>query len=181
MLFVLYASCGDADESVADDKEDSGENALRAGETLAITNFVASMSAKDIEVKWGLYNVPELGDRVKVTILASGFETTTTPKREESAPGNTVGTNNPRVNGTIDILGQDKEIALRLAGYNILPPDDYDNDESIGKFISESPRIGYAGIIGKGNGSKGNGGNTSAPHRDNATPSQTNTISFEGM
>ena len=181
MLFVLYASCGDADESVADDKEDSGENALRAGETLAITNFVASMSAKDIEVKWGLYNVPELGDRVKVTILASGFETTTTPKREESAPGNTVGTNNPRVNGTIDILGQDKEIALRLAGYNILPPDDYDNDESIGKFISESPRIGYAGIKGKGNGSKGNGGNTSAPHRDNATPSQTNTISFEGM
>ncbi len=178
MLFVLYASCGSADEPETE-SNDSGENALRAGETMAITNFVASMSAKDIEVKWGLYNVPELGDRVKVTILASGFEISTTPKREESAPGNTGEKKSPRANGPIDVLGQDKEIALRLAGYNILPTDEYDNDESISQFVSESPRIGYAGIVGKG--TKNTGGNGTTARRDNNEPPQTNTISFDGM
>jgi len=180
MLFVLYASCGDADESVADDKEDSGENALRAGETLAITNFVASMSAKDIEVKWGLYNVPELGDRVKVTILASGFETTTTPKREESKPGNDAKPSKAS-NASIEQIGADKEIALALAGYNILSSDEYDNDESISRFISESPRTGYAVMTGKGTGSKNNSGTGVLANRDSAVPLQTNIISFDGM
>ena len=178
MLFVLYASCGDDAESATDDK-DSGEDALRAGETMAITNFVASMTEKDIEVKWGLYNVPELGDRVKVTILASGFETSTAPKREMPAQNGGENKSESTTKNTIGTLGEDKEIALALAGYNILSPDEYDNDESISRVVSESPRIGYAGIIGKGNSAKPGTG-TSA-RRDNAQPTRTNVISFDDM
>ena len=178
MLFVLYASCGDDAESATDDK-DSGEDALRAGETMAITNFVASMTEKDIEVKWGLYNVPELGDRVKVTILASGFETSTAPKREMPAQNGGENKSESTTKNTIGTLGEEKEIALALAGYNILSPDEYDNDESISRVVSESPRIGYAGIIGKGNSAKPGTG-TSA-RRDNAQPARTNVISFDDM
>lgn len=178
MLFVLYASCGNDDEA---EGKDSGENSLRAGETKAITNFVASMTAKDIEVKWGLYNVPDLGDRIKVTILASGFETTSAPKREERTQSGGMDSNstNNATNSTIGTLGEDKAIALALAGYNILSPDEYDKDESISRFISESPRAGYAGIIGKGNSAKTGTGATA--RRDNTQPTKTNVISFDDM
>lgn len=37
-----------------------------------VTEFMEGFS-DDIETKWGLFNDPELGDRVKVTILATGF------------------------------------------------------------------------------------------------------------
>lgn len=130
-------------------------------------------------MKWGLYNVPELGDRVKVTILASGFETSTAPKREMPAQNGGENKSESTTKNTIGTLGEDKEIALALAGYNILSPDEYDNDESISRVVSESPRIGYAGIIGKGNSAKPGTG-TSA-RRDNAQPARTNVISFDDM
>lgn len=179
MLFILYASCGNGDESEAE-AADSSDNALRAGETRAINNFVASMSAKDIEVKWGLYNVPDLGDRVKVTILASGFEITNTPKREEPVAGPEAESPKP-VSDSIGKLGEDKEIAFALSGYNILSSEDYDNDESISEFISKSPRIGYAGMTGKGNASKPNTGAAATSRRDNAQQTESCTISFDDM
>ena len=86
---------------------------------------------------------------------------------------------NNATNSTIGTLGEDKAIALALAGYNILSPDEYDKDESISRFISESPRAGYAGIIGKGNSAKTGTGATA--RRDNTPPTKTNVISFDDM
>lgn len=45
---------------------------LMTDEMNDVTDFMDGFS-DEIECKWGLFNDPELGDRVKVTILATGF------------------------------------------------------------------------------------------------------------
>ncbi len=51
------------------------ENPLRAEEINEIRQFTDNLP-KSIDVKWGIGDNPELGDSVKVTILASGFDVT---------------------------------------------------------------------------------------------------------
>lgn len=51
------------------------ENPLRAEEMAEITQFTNRLS-KTLDVKWGIGDKPELGDSVKVTILATGFDVT---------------------------------------------------------------------------------------------------------
>lgn len=51
------------------------EEPLRADEINEIRQFTANLPAS-IDVKWGIGDNPEMGNRVKVTILASGFDVT---------------------------------------------------------------------------------------------------------
>lgn len=51
------------------------ENPLKAEEMAEITQFTAKLP-KTIDVKWGIGDNPDLGDAVKITILASGFDVT---------------------------------------------------------------------------------------------------------
>lgn len=51
------------------------ENPLRADEINEIRQFTSNLPPT-IDVKWGVGDNPEMGDRVKVTILASGFDVT---------------------------------------------------------------------------------------------------------
>lgn len=51
------------------------ENPIRAEEMGEINNFTSKLPST-IEVKWGFGNNPDMGDNVKVTILASGFDVT---------------------------------------------------------------------------------------------------------
>lgn len=51
------------------------KNALKAGEIKEIQSFTDSLP-KTIDVKWGIADNPDMGDKVKVTILASGFKVT---------------------------------------------------------------------------------------------------------
>ena len=53
------------------------DNPIRAEEIGEITNFTAKLKSS-IDVKWGIGDNPEMGDKVKVTILASGFDVTIT-------------------------------------------------------------------------------------------------------
>ena len=64
--FLLYISfCGD---------EENGEAAtLMMDEMNEINDFMEKMKVEDVETKWGLSVDPTLGDKVKVTILATGF------------------------------------------------------------------------------------------------------------
>lgn len=48
------------------------EHALRMEEISEVNNFTAKLRT-DVQTKWGLDTDPSLGDRVKITILASGF------------------------------------------------------------------------------------------------------------
>lgn len=51
------------------------ENPLRAEEIAEITQFTSQLPSS-IDVKWGIGDDPTMGDRVKITVLASGFDVT---------------------------------------------------------------------------------------------------------
>ncbi|MBD5279252.1 MAG: cell division protein FtsZ [Bacteroides sp.] len=51
------------------------DNPLRAEEIAEITNFTSQLPVS-IDVKWGIGDDPTMGDRVKITVLASGFDVT---------------------------------------------------------------------------------------------------------
>lgn len=51
------------------------DNPLRAEEIAEITQFTSQLPAS-IDVKWGIGDDPSMGDRVKITVLASGFDVT---------------------------------------------------------------------------------------------------------
>ncbi len=63
---------------------EEGPSALRVEEMNAIYDFTSRFHG-DIETKWGLSFDPELGDRVKITILASGFSLYGNPPAAEVA------------------------------------------------------------------------------------------------
>lgn len=50
-------------------------NALAANEISQIRQFTAKLPA-NLDVKWGIADDPEMGDKVKLTVLASGFDVT---------------------------------------------------------------------------------------------------------
>jgi cell division protein FtsZ len=72
------------------------ENPLRAEEIAEITQFTSKLPSS-IDVKWGIGDDPSMGDRVKITVLASGFDVTLM----ESKPGSG--------NGPIMFEGKSKE------------------------------------------------------------------------
>lgn len=63
LLMVLY---------VSDDEEN---NPFSMEETEQLTDFINNVNP-NVDVMWGLYRMPELGNKVKITILASGFDVT---------------------------------------------------------------------------------------------------------
>lgn len=58
------------------------ENPIKAGEIDEINNFTSKLPSS-IDVKWGIGDNPEMGDKVKVTLLASGFDVTISEGDEE--------------------------------------------------------------------------------------------------
>lgn len=51
------------------------DHPLQASEINEITRFTSELPST-IDVKWGIADKPELGDKVKITVLASGFDVT---------------------------------------------------------------------------------------------------------
>ncbi len=63
------------------------EHPLQANEINEITRFTSELPST-IDVKWGIADNPELGDKVKITVLASGFDVTLREgKKLEAGPG----------------------------------------------------------------------------------------------
>jgi cell division protein FtsZ len=56
----------------ASDKKDKKEQGLMMEEMNDVNDFMARFG-EDFEIKWGVAIDPELGDKVKITILATGF------------------------------------------------------------------------------------------------------------
>lgn len=63
LLMVLYVS------------DDPDNHPFNMEETKALEDFVDGI-VEDVDVMWGLYQQPGLDEKVRITILASGFETT---------------------------------------------------------------------------------------------------------
>lgn len=124
------------------------DNPIRAEEITEITSFTSRLSG--IDVKWGIGDDPSLGDKVKITVLASGFDVTITDgdKDDKNNPKPIVLTNdNPdiEIKNTAEsapnrseiekIYGEDKmkkqqQLAARLK-YAVLKPSQFDDHEVI--------------------------------------------------
>lgn len=77
-------------------------NALRMEEIAEITQFTTQLPSS-IDVKWGIGDDPSLGDKVKITVLASGFDVTLRDDRDGmKIEGGTSGDRDKKV---IDMFG----------------------------------------------------------------------------
>lgn len=119
------------------------ENALRAEEINEIKQFTNNLPST-IDVKWGIADDPTMGDKVKITILASGFDVTV---REDQGnrmvfdSGDTVSKKEKeRINSEeqakiADVYGHEKLVEQIQANakqkYVILKPSQYDNQDVI--------------------------------------------------
>lgn len=127
------------------------DNPLRAEEIAEITQFTSKLPSS-IDVKWGIGDNPELGDKVKITVLASGFDLTLREAGKDSsnpdgpAKGAIVFESQPKhveeqedkVQSTeriADFYGTDKVIKQRRTAakmkYAVLKPSQLDNHDVI--------------------------------------------------
>lgn len=119
LLMVLYID------------EDSQTYQFNMDETTQLTDFVDGLS-KEVEVMWGLYPVPGLGNKVKITILASGFDVTVDGVDTDRV-ARPVAKVPERKSDTTDDIKIAKEYGPAAATQKprILNPDDIDKEESI--------------------------------------------------
>ncbi len=130
------------------------ENAIQAHEIAEITQFTSKLPSS-IDVKWGIGDNPELGDKVKITVLASGFDVTL---REDDSGGKIVfpswegrGEESPAApqapdmedkKRVIDIYGKDKLTKqnrdVAKMKYAVLEPSQFDDHEVI-ELIERTP------------------------------------------
>lgn len=82
LLMVLYVN------------EDSEKYPFKTGEINTLRKFVNEIT-KDVDVMWGLYKQGGLDDKVRISILASGFDVST-----HIVPGKAVKIQNPNNEGT---------------------------------------------------------------------------------
>ena len=121
------------------------ENYIRAEEINEITQFTSKLP-KTVDVKWGIADDPSLGDKVKFTILASGFDVkiregdgenkgiTFGPDSAEGegTSGNKSDNDEQRISevyGATKILQQKKDAAK--VKYAVLTIDQFDNSEIV--------------------------------------------------
>ena len=125
----------------------NSENALKAQELGEINHFTSKLLG-NIDVKWGVADDPSLGDRVKVTVLASGFDVTLREENEDviKFDGHHVEDENFTTEDSTgriaEIYGREKVIkqgrnAAKLK-YAVLTPDQFDDHEVI-SMIEKTP------------------------------------------
>ncbi len=123
------------------------DNPLRAEEIAEITQFTSQLP-KSIDVKWGIGDDPTMGDRVKITVLASGFDVTVTERdnaNEGKGPivfnGANEDPNRDKINKAetneriLEVYGNDKLTKQRRntarLKYAVLKPSQFDDHEVI--------------------------------------------------
>ncbi|MCH5242373.1 MAG: cell division protein FtsZ [Muribaculaceae bacterium] len=128
------------------------QNALKAQELGEINHFTSKLP-EGIDVKWGVADDPSLGDKVRVTVLASGFDVSIREdKKEEKVivfEGDTktkdnrdAKTKNDDSNKIAEIYGTDKVMKQKRNAakmkYAVLTPGQFDDFEVI-TLIENSP------------------------------------------
>ncbi len=129
----------------------NAEHPLQASEINEITRFTSELSST-IDVKWGIADNPELGDSVKITVLASGFDVTLREAEKKTPPDREIifradgfddpmdTDSNPTSKETSkhtieDFYGKDtvrqKQRNADRQRYVVLSPDQYDDHEII--------------------------------------------------
>lgn len=117
------------------------ERQFQISEIKELNKFISSINSQ-VDVIWGVGYDETLGEKVKITILAAGFETQpiqskTTPKPEESADPAGSSNSAPTQRSLSGIYddGRIKDIQLerQRASYVILSPDQFDDDALVEK------------------------------------------------
>lgn len=117
---------------------------FKARESQQLDDFVSKID-QDVDVIWGITYDDSLGDKVKFTILAAGFDVTV---REGRTPSDTIqitgaasapGADEPiNIDRIRDYYGDEKVDEMQrqrdVMNYIILEPDQLDNDEAIEAF-----------------------------------------------
>ena len=134
----------------------SDPEAIQAQEINEITEFTSALPAS-VDVKWGIADNPELGSKVKITLLASGFDvsiregdkiegTTIDFENELHNPGEgkTERTPNERDVLVAQVYGQEKVTEQRQKTaklrYTVLTPEQFDDHEVIA-LIESTPAL----------------------------------------
>lgn len=122
LLFNLYFSS-------------KSENELTAKEISQLSDFTSNI--QDVDIIWGTAYDDSLGDKVKITILASGFDVSVVePKIPEKPDRPRIWSSRPQKNeqetSSIDI----EDIYGPMSTFNtvIIDPSNYDDDEAIDAF-----------------------------------------------
>ena len=121
----------------------NSENPLRTSEINEIRQFTNNLP-KTIDVKWGIADDPSLGDKVKITILASGFDVMIreadakdgpiiiSGNEDESSPKET---DDGLIRQMKEIYGDDKILEQKHDAnkikYAVLTPEQFDDQEVI--------------------------------------------------
>ncbi|MDE6397156.1 MAG: cell division protein FtsZ [Muribaculaceae bacterium] len=181
LLMVLY---------VSDNPE---EHPFNMDETRELTSFIAGID-NEVDIMWGLYQAPDLDDKVKITILASGFEVTvaTDPTKPTPEGAKPLKPTKPKHVNPIDpttkkIKEMYKKGPVGTEG-RVLNPDDYDNlDSEDLNDIERTPaaqRFGrqqFGGGIGRQFGRKFGSGNDNASHDSSRGSGHSNSILFDDI
>ncbi len=116
------------------------ENPIKTSEIAEITSFTSKLPSS-IDVKWGIGDDPSMGDKVKITVLASGFDVTINEEETIIINDNSEKTKEPtkqereeqkkieEVYGADKLKEQERETA-RLK-YAVLKPAQFDDHEVI--------------------------------------------------
>ncbi|MDE7402844.1 MAG: cell division protein FtsZ [Muribaculaceae bacterium] len=121
------------------------DNPIRAEEIAEITNFTSKLP-QSIDVKWGIGDDPSLGDKVKITLLASGFDVTISSDDKEQIIIKDSGSDKKQTSDEerkeqekiAEVYGKEKmkeneREAARLK-YAVLKPSQFDDHEAIALF-----------------------------------------------
>lgn len=170
-------------------------NAPKAQELGEISQFTSKLP-ESIDVKWGVADDPTLGDKVRVTVLASGFDVTIREEKEEDTVITFEGakgkkderdtkTKNEDTVRIAEIYGNDKVMKQKRNAakmkYAVLTPDQFDDHQVIAMIentptFTRAPRFNEelkkisSGVVTL----------TSTPEKEkeNTDNRSTNTISF---
>lgn len=110
--------------------------ALRTGEVDEINAFMEHFNS-DIETKWGLAFDPQLGQTIKITIIASGFGLYGTKKRERNNKLEVDADDDDKSWRRKDYYGTSTQVRRRARCY-IFNDDDLNNEELL-KQVEEVP------------------------------------------
>ena len=171
-------------------------NAPKAQEFGELNQFTSKLP-ESIDVKWGVADDPSLGDKVRVTVLASGFDVTLREDKNEEKVITFEGKKSEKeereikketadsgkiaeIYGTEKVMKQKREMAKMR--YAVLTPDQFD-DHNVIAMIEKAPTFTRAPRFNEELKKVSSGGNPNAPSREKEIVEvpNTRTISFGSL
>lgn len=119
----------------------TAEHRFKASEAQELNDFIRGVE-QEVDVIWGITYDETLGDKVKFTILASGFDVTVNDKAViEAEPKETTSNREIDFDQIQQAYGDDRVKNLKremeTRNYRLLDPDKLDDDKSIEEFDKE--------------------------------------------